>query len=59
MNTNSEKAKLPQQLRNPDVLLWRQVKAAAATEGKTITLWVEEACRKQLALTKESEKEAK
>lgn len=59
MNTNTEKAKLPQQLRNPDVLLWREVKATAAMEGKTMTQWVEEACRTQLALTKKSKKEAK
>jgi hypothetical protein len=49
--------KISQQLRNPDEKLWRQVRAAAIMEGKTMTRWVEEACRKQLALTKKSKKE--
>jgi len=57
MNTNNTKPKLTQQLRNPDELLWRKVKAAAIMEGKATTQWVEEACRKQLALTKKSKKE--
>ena len=43
-----------QNLRNPDEKLWREVKAAAAMDGKTMTQWVEEACRKQLAMTKKS-----
>jgi len=52
------KSKATQQLRNPDDLLWRQIRASAVMEGKTMTQWVEEACRKQLALTKKSKKEA-
>ena len=58
MNTNNTTPKLTQQLRNPDELLWRKVKAAAIMEGKTTTQWVEEACKKQLALTENSKKEA-
>ena len=57
MNTNSTKPKPTQQLRNPDDLLWRQIRASAVMEGKTMTQWVEEACRKQLALTEKSKKE--
>ena len=51
--------KITQQLRNPNEKLWREVKAAAVMEGKNMTQWVEEACRKQLALIKHSRKEAK
>lgn len=53
MTTN----RLYQQLRNPDDKLWREVKAAAVMEEKTMTQWVEEACKKQLALTKRSKME--
>jgi hypothetical protein len=41
--------KYPQQLKHPDEKLWREIKAAAVMAGKTMTQWVEEACRKQLA----------
>ena len=60
-NTMNTKQKGPktQQLKHPDEQLWREVKATAAMEGKTMTQWVEEACRTQLALTGKSKKEAK
>jgi len=55
--TMKEKQKAPktQQLKHPDEQLWRQVKAAAAMAGKTMTEWVEEALKKQLAATKKSD----
>ena len=49
----------PQQLKHPNVLLWRQVKAAAIMEGKTMTEYVEEILREHLAKTKKSDKEKK
>jgi len=47
-------SKTTQQLRNPDEKLWREVRAAAVMEGITMTQWVEEVCRKQLAKTNKS-----
>ena len=52
----TEKTEKTQQLRHPDKQLWRQVKAAAVMAGKTMTEWVEEAIRKQLAATKNSDR---
>ena len=46
MNT-AEKGKT-QQLKNSDEALWRQVKAAAALEGITLTKWVEKVAREKL-----------
>jgi len=40
-------------LRNPDEILWRQVKAQAALEGVTLTQWVEEAIKIRLAKDRE------
>lgn len=37
-----------QQLRNADEALWRQIKAAAALEGNTLTEWVEKVAREKL-----------
>ncbi len=45
-NTKSDKV---QQLKHPDAALWRQVKAAAILSQKTMTEWVEDAIRNQLA----------
>jgi len=39
-----------QQLKNSDEALWRQVKAAAALEGITLTKWVEKVVRNKLHL---------
>jgi len=50
MNTKKEVPKT-QQLKHPDEQLWREVKAAAALTGKTITKWVEAVLRKELAAT--------
>jgi len=63
MNTKNEDPKAtkiyPQQLKHPNALLWRQVKAAAIMEGKTITEYVEEILREHLAKTEKSGKEKK
>ncbi len=40
-----------QQLMNADEQLWREVKAAAALKGQTMTAWTEEIVRKALAQT--------
>lgn len=37
-----------QQLRNADEALWRQIKAAAALDGETLTEWVEKVVREKL-----------
>jgi hypothetical protein len=42
-----------QQLKNSDEALWRQVKAAAALEGTTLTKWVEKVAREKLNLKPE------
>jgi len=42
-----------QQLRNADETLWRQIKAAAALDGKTLTEWVEQVAREKLNLKPE------
>ncbi|GAI79686.1 unnamed protein product, partial [marine sediment metagenome] len=42
-----------QQLRNADEALWRQIKAAAALEGNTLTEWVEKVAREKLNLKPE------
>lgn len=55
MNTE-KKAPKTQQLKHPDEELWREVKAAAVMAGKTMTEWVEEVLRKELAATKKAEK---
>jgi len=54
---NIEKTDKTQQLRHPDPELWRQVKVAAIMAGKTMTDWVEEVLREQLAATNKSDKE--
>ncbi len=45
MNTKNTKT---QQLRGADEAFWRQVKAAAALEGTTVTEWVEKVIGKKL-----------
>lgn len=45
MTTKNTKS---QQLRNADEELWRQIKAAAALEGETLTEWVEKLARENL-----------
>jgi len=50
MDTKNSKS---QQLRNADEALWRQVKAAAALEGNTLTKWVEKVVREKLNLKPE------
>ncbi len=40
-------------LRNPDEILWRQVKAQAALESVTLTQWVEEAIKIRLAKSRD------
>jgi len=47
MNTPNSKSK-SQQLTNADEALWREVKAAAAVEGTTLTKWVEKVAREKL-----------
>ena len=37
-----------QQLKNSDEALWRQIKAAAALEGTTLTKWVEKVAQEKL-----------
>jgi hypothetical protein len=53
MNTKTgtpvETGKYPQQLKHPNVQLWRQIKAAAALTGQSMTEWVEETSAKRLA----------
>ena len=51
MNTRNDRV---QQLKHPDAALWRQVKAAAILSQKTMTEWVEEAIRNQLAENKKA-----
>lgn len=46
MNTNN--TKWVQQLKNADPQLWRQVKAQAALDGKSMTQWVEEVVKGEL-----------
>ena len=48
MNTKTEKETRTQQLKKSDVELWRQVKAAAALEGCTMTEWVEKVLSEKL-----------
>ena len=43
-----------QQLKHPDPALWRQVKASAILDQKTMTEWVEDAIRNQLARNKKA-----
>ncbi len=50
MTTENSKT---QQLKNADKALWRQVKAAAALEGTTLTKWVEKVAREKLNLKPE------
>ncbi|MBI4302722.1 MAG: hypothetical protein HY665_00070 [Chloroflexi bacterium] len=52
MNTTVRAPRRSQQLMNHDVQLWRQAKAAAVLKGQTITEWVEDVIRKELAATK-------
>jgi len=49
IGTPVETGKYPQQLKRPNVQLWRQIKAAAALTGQSMTEWVEETCAKRLA----------
>lgn len=37
-----------QQLKGADIPLWRQIKAAAAIDGLTLTQWVEKVAREKL-----------
>ncbi len=48
MKPNNAKGRIVQ-LRNFDEEVLRQVKAAAALEEKTMSDWIEEACREKLA----------
>ncbi|MBA7563450.1 hypothetical protein ES708_05108 [subsurface metagenome] len=50
MTTENSKT---QQLKNSDEALWRQIKAAAALEGCTLTKWVEKVAREKLNLKPE------
>ncbi len=52
--TNTKNDKRVQQLKHPDAALWRQVKAAAILSQKTMTEWVEDAIRNQLAENKKA-----
>jgi len=56
---NEQESQRLQGLKHTDVQLWRQVKAAAVMEGKTMTQWVEEVLRKHLAATEKSNKRGK
>ncbi|MBA7538149.1 hypothetical protein ES705_30423 [subsurface metagenome] len=50
MTTENSKT---QQLKNSDEALWRQIKAAAALEGITLTKWVEKVAKEKLNLKPE------
>ena len=53
---NEKKSDRVQQLKHTDEKLWKRVKVAAVMKDQTMTEWVEEALKTQLAASKPADK---